>query len=126
MYWAAIINFGSFIIMFLFMEEVWLNCLAVVIDLLLSLGQTNFVRTNSEASEAKHLSSGDDKAEKSSSASVPGELVGTPKTTLQRLKLFDGRYASNKMLFTMAYRPVVLLRFPVIFWQVWSLVKTLQ
>lgn len=118
MYWAAIINFGSFIILFLFMEEVWLNCLAVVIDLLLSLGQTNFVRANSEASEAKHLSSGDDVAEKSSSASVPGELVGTPKTISQRLKLFDDRYASNKMLFTMAYRPVVLLRFPVIFWQV--------
>ncbi|KAH0832878.1 major facilitator superfamily domain-containing protein [Lanmaoa asiatica] len=92
MYWAAIINFGSFMILFLFMEE------------------TNFVRTNSEASEAKRLCSGDDKDEKSSSASVPGELVGTPKTFLQRLKLFDSRYASNKILFTMAYRPVVLLR----------------
>ncbi|KAH7884237.1 major facilitator superfamily domain-containing protein [Phlebopus sp. FC_14] len=99
MYWAAIINFGSLIVLFFFMEE------------------TNFVRTNSEAAEAVDFNSSEEKDDKSSSASPsPGELVGTPKSFLQRLALFNGRYASNKMLFTMAYRPVVLLRFPVIFW----------
>ncbi|KAG2125510.1 major facilitator superfamily domain-containing protein [Suillus clintonianus] len=103
MYWAAIINFGSLIVLFFFMEE------------------TNFVRNTSEATEAVHLSTKPDaeKDDKESTISSPvssGDLTGIPKTYAQRLALFGGRYASNKLLFTMTYRPIILLRFPVIFW----------
>ncbi|KAG1727697.1 major facilitator superfamily domain-containing protein [Suillus lakei] len=92
MYWAAIINFGSLIVLFFFMEE------------------TNFVRNTSEATEAMT---------RSQLLHLPvssGDLTGIPKTYSQRLALFGGRYASNKLLLTMTYRPVILLRFPVIFW----------
>ncbi|KAG1849260.1 major facilitator superfamily domain-containing protein [Suillus subalutaceus] len=95
MYWAAIINFGSLI--------------------------TNFVRNTSEATEAVHFSAkpGAEKDDKKLTTSSPvpsGDLTGIPKTYSQRLALFGGRYASNKLLLTMTYRPVILLRFPVIFW----------
>ncbi|KAG1843335.1 major facilitator superfamily domain-containing protein [Suillus subalutaceus] len=103
MYWAAIINFGSLIVLFFFMEE------------------TNFVRNTSEATEAVRFSTkpGAEKDDKESTTSSPvpsGDLTGIPKTYSQRLALFGGRYASNKLLLTMTYRPVILLRFPVIFW----------
>jgi hypothetical protein len=79
------------------------------------------VRNTSEATEAVHFNSnaGAEKGDKESTTSSPvssGDLTGIPKTYLQRLALFGGRYASNKLLLTMTYRPVILLRFPVIFW----------
>jgi hypothetical protein len=79
------------------------------------------VRNTSEATEAVQLSTKagtekDDKESTTSSSVSSGDLTGVPKTYLQRFALFGGRYASNKLLFTMTYRPVILLRFPVIFW----------
>ncbi|KAH7928431.1 MFS general substrate transporter [Leucogyrophana mollusca] len=103
MYWAAIVNAAAFLFLFLFMEE------------------TNYVRNTSEATEARGLRNGgtSDKGEKDSSVlvhPVPGELIGSPTSFIQRLAVFNHRYASNEMLFTMAYRPLVLLRFRVVFW----------
>lgn len=79
------------------------------------------MRNTSEATEAVQLSVniGTEKGDQESTSSTPvssWDLTGVPKTYLQRLALFGGRYASNKLLFTMTYRPVILLRFPVIFW----------
>lgn len=83
------------------------------------------MRNTSEATEAVQLNTniGTEKYDRESreSTSTPassGDLTGIPKTYLQRLALFGGRYASNKLLLTMTYRPVILLRFPVIFWRV--------
>ncbi|KAH7913793.1 major facilitator superfamily domain-containing protein [Hygrophoropsis aurantiaca] len=103
MYWAALINAAALVFLFIFMEE------------------TNYVRTTSEATEGAAFDSEGTsvKDEKDSSTTVQGisgHLIGTPTTFIQRLAIFNNRYASNKMLLTMAYRPVVLLRFPVVFW----------
>lgn len=43
-------------------------------------------------------------------------LYGTPYTWPQRLRLFRHRWLSYKTMFTMMYRPLLLLRFPVVFW----------
>ncbi|KAH7884843.1 major facilitator superfamily domain-containing protein [Phlebopus sp. FC_14] len=91
MYWAAITNFASFVVLFFFLEEA-------------SPLLTNFVRTRSDPERDERDSSGS------------AALIGTPKSFMQRLQFFNRRYASNEMLFTMAYRPILLLRFPVIFW----------
>ncbi|EGO24214.1 hypothetical protein SERLADRAFT_437830 [Serpula lacrymans var. lacrymans S7.9] len=106
MYWAAIINAMALIVLYLFMEE------------------TNYVRDSSEASEAHELdgSTGsmgvdEDKRDLSSGGrETPTELSGTPKTFVERLAIFNQRYATNKMLVVMIYRPLIMLRFPVVFW----------
>ncbi|GBE86769.1 hypothetical protein SCP_1000110 [Sparassis crispa] len=66
---------------------------------------TNYIRGSSEA---------DDEVYGRSKTKI--ELVGTPTTFLQKLAMFNKRYASNSMLLTMIYRPLLLLRFPVVFW----------
>lgn len=43
-------------------------------------------------------------------------LEGRPYTWLERLRLFRRRWLSYKTMFTMMYRPLLLLRFPVVFW----------
>ena len=43
-------------------------------------------------------------------------LTGTPHTFTQKLRMLNHRYTSYKTLFTMMYRPILLLRFPVVAW----------
>ncbi|OCF54589.1 hypothetical protein L486_07721 [Kwoniella mangroviensis CBS 10435] len=43
-------------------------------------------------------------------------LTGTPYSYVRRLRMFDQIYCSTKMGWTMIWRPIVLLRFPVILW----------
>lgn len=46
----------------------------------------------------------------------PHHLEGAPYTWLQRLRLFRQPWLSLKTMFTMMYRPILLLRFPVVVW----------
>lgn len=43
-------------------------------------------------------------------------LVGQPTSYFARLKLFNNRYTSMKLFGQMIYRPLLLLRFPVVVW----------
>ncbi|KAK4701288.1 hypothetical protein P7C70_g4946, partial [Phenoliferia sp. Uapishka_3] len=112
--WSAIISMIGFVWCFLFMEE------------------TNYVRSTTEINEEHETGSGtnsspteDDlkKSEPVNSSVTPVDsfeslnaLQGTPSTILQRLLFFNKRYTSLKTSLTMVYRPLLLLRFPVVFW----------
>ncbi|KDQ56157.1 hypothetical protein JAAARDRAFT_79586 [Jaapia argillacea MUCL 33604] len=117
MYWCAIINGAALFILFFCMEE------------------TTYLRSKTEASERHQADSPVNDEKKISTFDVqvtrandssdgnsvvgtpkPGSLVGIPKTYLQRLSFFDTRYTDTKTIFTMMYRPLLLLRFPVVFW----------
>lgn len=47
---------------------------------------------------------------------APHSLTGTPHTYAERLLFFNKRYTPPSLLWTMMYRPILLLRFPVVFW----------
>ncbi|OBZ78849.1 Poly [ADP-ribose] polymerase 2 [Grifola frondosa] len=118
MWWSAIINAGGAIFLFFFMEE------------------TTYTRKKSEAAERHEADKLADDREKSAiemnvdasskkasfdeASSVTGSLkapdgrtlVGTPKTYLQRLAVFNTKYTDLRTLFTMVWRPVILMRFP--------------
>ncbi|KAI0915373.1 hypothetical protein AcV5_003864 [Taiwanofungus camphoratus] len=96
MYWAAIINAVALVLLFFFMEE------------------TNYLRDISQADSDDVTNEKIKYLDVSSDAKI--ELVGTPTSFRRRLAVFNKRYASNATLVMMAYRPVLLLRFPVVFW----------
>ncbi|KAI0919378.1 hypothetical protein AcV7_006131 [Taiwanofungus camphoratus] len=96
MYWAAIINAVALVLLFFFMEE------------------TNYLRDISQADSDDVTDEKIKYLDVSSDAKI--ELVGTPTSFRQRLAVFNKRYASNATLVKMTYRPVLLLRFPVVFW----------
>lgn len=69
--------------------------------------------------EGKSVTSAGKVEEKwSENVSIPvyQHLYGTPYTWPQRLRLFRRRWLSYKTMFTMMYRPLLLLRFPVVVW----------
>ncbi|CCM06822.1 uncharacterized protein FIBRA_09125 [Fibroporia radiculosa] len=110
MYWCAIINFGSLAILFFFLEE------------------SNYTRETIESAivEEEKIKYADD-----SSSTRLNNLVGVPSSFVSRLAVFSRRFYDNKMLVRMMYRPLLLLRFPIIFWHVtthsrpdWSIVLT--
>lgn len=47
---------------------------------------------------------------------APASLHGTPHTLVQRMRMFDKRWTSMGQLWVSMYRPVLLLRFPCVFW----------
>ncbi|KAL7420325.1 hypothetical protein Q5752_005294 [Cryptotrichosporon argae] len=109
MYWSAIWNAGGFIILFFLMEE------------------TNYIRVAEPESRA--ADSIDEKGEGVvRTDTVPDELdlethcsggfplVGTPKSYAARIALFNHRFASNRELLNQAWRPILLLRFPILVW----------
>ncbi|EIW84522.1 MFS transporter [Coniophora puteana RWD-64-598 SS2] len=117
MYWAAIINAVSFVLLFFLMEE------------------TNYTRSqekDSNVSDEKRSSSPSEDSKGLQDVKIPSaspavisvhersdelsHLTGTPSTYLSRLAIFNKRFGSNDLLLTMTWRPIALLRFPVVFW----------
>ncbi|TXT04818.1 hypothetical protein VHUM_04086 [Vanrija humicola] len=112
-FWICAIQMGlASIIMFFFMEETNYN-----------RGTTEITEHDVVATPDSEQEAGgsDKKSEAVVSHNVVGlhterQLVGTPHTYLQRLSLWHGMFNSVSTMWAQAYRPILFLRYPVVFW----------
>lgn len=122
-YICAMIQACGLVVSFFFLEEVRLRHKEQTTHAL----QTNYNRRKSSKSMIKPvIATQDDLMEKSdivgpthvvaADESDAQQLTGTPRTYMQRLAFFNKQFHPLSHLLVMIYRPLLLLRFPVIFW----------
>src|SRR5271170_4495639 len=107
LYWCAIFNAGAFVILFFFFEETMYY-------------RGNMVENLAAQEEFVHKVDGSatpDEEKASQVSTVPSpQQYRKKKTYLQKLKLFTVIPEKPNELLAHIYRPLLLLRFPVIFW----------
>jgi len=120
MYWTAIINAVMFVILLVLLEE-------TSYPRNRGGGQISKQRSDNDPDEKKTISN--DKGQDpgtpldhrscdvlETSDEKSSQLKGTPTPLLTRLAIFNRRLAPNGMLLTTVWRPLLLLRFPSVFW----------
>jgi len=106
LYWCAIFNAIAFVILFFFFEETMYYRGANVENL---SAQEEYVKTDGAATPDE------EKATPVTTVSSPGRTY-RKKTYLQKLNLFTVIPEKPNELLAHVYRPLLLLRFPIIFW----------
>ncbi|KAL1404973.1 hypothetical protein Q8F55_008586 [Vanrija albida] len=106
----------------------WISAIqlaAGTLVLILFMEETNYNRGTTEISE-NHGDSGSTSEEKSDKdahaashdvvASDDRQLVGTPYGFVRRMAMFNDRWTTMRVFFIQMYRPLLFLRYPVVFW----------
>lgn len=110
----------------------WISAIqlaAGTLILILFMEETNYNRGTTEISEnhgdaASTTSNSEEKSDKDApahttrdvTASDERQLTGTPYGFVRRMAMFNEKWTTMKVFYTQMYRPILFLRYPVVFW----------